>query len=82
MIIQNKKIRALVANLLPKICKEVITNYTATYIEIYSKGANQVEQVFYLTLLGDWISWYLSELRQVDAIEVNVINYLKGELAK
>ena len=29
-----------------------------------------------------WISWYMSELHGVDSIEVDVIDYLKGELAK
>ena len=32
--------------------------------------------------LGDWISWYLSVLNNVDAIEIDVINYLKDELSK
>ena len=36
----------------------------------------------YLVHFGDWISWYLSELHGVDSIEVDVIDYLKGELAK
>ena len=28
------------------------------------------------------MSWYLSEMNKVDAIEIDVINYLKTELAK
>ena len=36
----------------------------------------------YFVHLGDWISWYLSDMRGVDSIEVDVIDYLKGELAK
>jgi glucose/mannose-6-phosphate isomerase len=36
----------------------------------------------YLVHLGDWISWYLAELRGVDSMEVNVIDFLKSELAK
>jgi hypothetical protein len=31
--------------------------------------------------LGDWISWFASVERNVDAIEINVINRLKNELA-
>ena len=60
----------------------IIKKYTSTIIEVYSKGSNLTEECLYLVHLGDWISWYLSEIRKVDAIEVNVIDYLKGELAK
>lgn len=64
------------------ITKEVVSKYTDTYIEINSKGTTRIQRSMYLILLGDWISVYLSELRNVDAKEVNVINHLKGELAK
>ncbi len=62
--------------------KEVISKYTNTIIEIYSKGQSLVEKSIYLVHLGDWVSWYLAQLRNVDALEVNVIDHLKGELAK
>lgn len=62
--------------------KKIIGQYAGEIIEIYSKGTNLVEKSLYLVHLGDWISWYLAELRGVDALEVNVIDFLKGELAK
>ena len=62
--------------------KEIIGNYTDTIIEMYAKGNSQIEQSMYLVHLGDWISWYLSQLRGMDSVEVKVIDYLKGELAK
>lgn len=62
--------------------KEIISSYADTIIEIYSKGNDLVEKAMYLVHFGDWISWYLSELHGVDSIEVDVIDYLKGELAK
>lgn len=62
--------------------KEIISKLTNTVIEIYSKGQNLVEKSIYFVHLGDWVSWYLAELRGVDALEVNVIDYLKKELAK
>lgn len=62
--------------------KEIIGNYTSTMVELYAKGDSLVQQSLYLVHLGDWISWYLAQLRGVDAIEVKVIDYLKGELAK
>jgi glucose/mannose-6-phosphate isomerase len=62
--------------------KEIISKYTDTVIEIYSKGQTLVEKSLYLVHLGDWVTWYLSQLRGADAIEVNVINYLKNQLAE
>lgn len=62
--------------------KKIIGKYAGEIIEVYSKGANMIEKSLYLVHLGDWISWELSVLRNVDALEVNVIDYLKGELAK
>jgi len=62
--------------------KSVIDKYTSTYIECYSKGNSNIERALYFILLGDWVSVYLSELRNVDNIEVKVIDFLKSELAK
>ena len=62
--------------------QEIIGRYTDTIIDIYSKGNSLIEKAFYLVHLGDWISWYLSVHKGADAIEVNVINYLKSELSK
>lgn len=62
--------------------QEIISKYSDTIIDIYSKGNSLIEKAFYLTHLGDWVSWYLSELKKVDAIEIDVIDYLKSELAK
>ncbi|HRD05983.1 MAG: bifunctional phosphoglucose/phosphomannose isomerase [Saprospiraceae bacterium] len=62
--------------------KEVISKYCDTIIEIYSKGQSLVEKSMYFVHLGDWISWFLAEQRGVDALEVNVIDHLKGELSK
>ncbi|HEY1037920.1 MAG TPA: bifunctional phosphoglucose/phosphomannose isomerase [Bacteroidia bacterium] len=63
------------------ICKEVFSKYTPHYLEIHAKGKSKVEQAFYLIHLTDYVSYYLAELSGVDAIEVNVIDYLKKELA-
>lgn len=62
--------------------QEIIGKYTETIIDIFSKGNSLIEKAMYLVHLGDWISWYLSEHKGADAIEVNVINHLKAELAK
>ena len=50
-------------------------------INIDAKGENQIERSFYLIHLVDWASLYLSELKQVDPIDIAVIDFLKSELA-
>jgi len=62
--------------------QDIISKYTDTIIEIYSKGTSLIEKAMYLVHLGDWISWYLSVHKGADAVEINVIDYLKSELAK
>ena len=64
------------------ISKEIIKKHTPNVIELDAKGETLIEQSFYHILLGDWVSVYLAELNQVDDVEVKVIDYLKGELAK
>lgn len=65
-----------------EISKAIFEKYTQTIIELDTKGDSYWEQLFYLVHLTDWASFYLSELRGVDATEVKVIDFLKGELAK
>jgi glucose/mannose-6-phosphate isomerase len=62
--------------------KEIISNYSGTLVEVFAKGDSLIQQSFYHVHLSDWISWYLSQLRGVDSIEIKVIDFLKGELAK
>ena len=64
------------------VCKKIISQHTDTYFEIYAKGESRIGQALYLILFGDWLSVYLSELYNVDSIEIKVIDYLKSELAK
>lgn len=64
-----------------EISKPIIEKY-APVIEIKSKGNSILEQALYGIHLCDWASYYLSELRGVDSVEVNVIDHLKSELAK
>lgn len=65
-----------------EITRGIIEEKTKTIIDIHAKGKNIVEQVFYLIHVLDWLSYDLSVLMKVDPIEVNIIDYLKGELAK
>lgn len=63
------------------VTKTVIEKYTQNITEIWSKGDSFIENTLYLINLGDWASWYLSEINNVDAIEIDVINFLKKELS-
>ncbi|HEU4716606.1 MAG TPA: bifunctional phosphoglucose/phosphomannose isomerase [Bacteroidia bacterium] len=65
-----------------EINKDIISKFTPHIREVYSEGKSAMEKMFYLVHLGDWASVFLAALRDVDAVEVNVINFLKGELAK
>ncbi len=65
-----------------EINSHIISNYTPHLSETFAKGQSAIAKAMYLIHLGDWISWFLAEKRAVDATEVNVIDYLKGELSK
>lgn len=65
-----------------EICKSLFQKYSSSVTDIVAKGDSKLEQFFYLINIGDWISCYLADLKQIDAVEVNVITNLKNELAK
>lgn len=65
-----------------EINKKVFKKYTPTIIEIYSKGKSYWEKLFYFVHLTDYVSVELARLREHDATEVKVIDFLKGELSK
>jgi glucose/mannose-6-phosphate isomerase len=62
-------------------CKKIFDKYAAEIIEIPSKGKSTIEKTLYWIHLGDWVSLFLSELRNVDAMDIKVIDNLKQELA-
>lgn len=64
------------------ISKEVIGEHTSNINEIHAKGDSQIAQIFYLIHLTDWLSWFMSDLKKVDATEVDVIIHLKTEMGK
>ena len=65
-----------------EINKELISKHASNITEIWSKGSSRIENTLYHVNFGDWISWHLSELNNVDAIEIGTINFLKSELSK
>lgn len=65
-----------------EISSDVVKKNGATYIEMQAKGASQLQRSLYLLHFGDWITWYIAEIKNIDATEVNVIDFLKGALSK
>ena len=61
--------------------KEIISRCTPFVYDIDAMGGSYWEQAFYLTHIGDWLSWYYAEQRGVDPVEVKVIDYLKSQLS-
>ena len=51
-------------------------------IQVESQGENLLSRIFSLVQLGDFMSFYLAILNQVDPTPVKPIDYLKSELAK
>lgn len=64
-----------------EINKEVISKYTSSVMEYWSKGESMIEKTFYFVNVGDHVSYILSERNGVIAKEIDVINRLKGELS-
>jgi glucose/mannose-6-phosphate isomerase len=62
-------------------CKKIFDKYAAEIIEIPDKGASAIEKTLYWIHLGDWVSMFLAEKRNVDAMDIKVIDNLKQELA-
>ncbi|MCX7743811.1 MAG: bifunctional phosphoglucose/phosphomannose isomerase [Flavobacteriales bacterium] len=62
--------------------REVISKYAASVHDVWSQGNSRIEQTFYHIHCCDWVSYYLSELRGVDIMDIQVIDQLKNELAK
>ena len=65
-----------------EVCKNIIAKSCSNIHEVYSKGNSALERALYLIHLGDWVSVFLAELKNIDPNEVQVIDFLKSELGK
>ena len=65
-----------------EICRTIFEKYSSSVTDIKAKGNSKLEQFLYLINIGDWISCYIADLKQIDPVEVDVITNLKNELAK
>ncbi len=64
-----------------EICRTIFEKRSNPIIDIVAKGASLLEQYYYLIHLTDWISYFLAKENQVDPDPIEVIDFLKGELA-
>ncbi len=62
--------------------KDILLKRTSTVLEWKAPGSSLISQSLYLNHLGDWVSYYLSEIHQVDIMDIKVIDFLKSELGK
>jgi glucose/mannose-6-phosphate isomerase len=51
-------------------------------LSISAKGNSRIEQSIYIINIVDWASLYLAEMKDVDPVDIAVIDYLKSELSK
>lgn len=65
-----------------EINRSIIANYTSNVVDVIAEGDNAVTQAIFLIHLGDWLSYYISVEKNIDPVEVKVIDYLKSELEK
>ncbi len=64
------------------IVKELIQRQTVEVIEVHSRGELELERVLSLVQFGDFVSYYLAILSEVDPTPVDVIETLKNALKR
>lgn len=65
-----------------EISKKAAEDKCGSIFSLQAKGNSRVEQSLYLIHIVDWASYYLCEANDQDIIDIKIIDYLKGELAK
>lgn len=65
-----------------ELVRGIVEELQVPVYDLESKGNCLLERMFSLIQLGDFISFYLAILNEVDPTPVEVIDYLKSELAK
>lgn len=64
------------------ISKSIIEKEGVKVIEVHSEGKSILSRIFSLIYIGDFVSFYLAILNDVDPTPVDNVTYLKKELAK
>lgn len=55
-------------------------NVYSDVLKINAVGSTYLEQLFFLIHLGDYVSYYIAEFKDVDPIEIKIIDKLKSNL--
>lgn len=64
------------------ITKEIYKRYSEKILEVNGNSKSKLARIFEMIYLGDWISFYLAILNNVDPSEIEPIHYLKGKLSE
>jgi glucose/mannose-6-phosphate isomerase len=64
------------------VCKGIFQKVAGNVLELSGKGSSFLEECMYINHVLDWTSFFLAEENGVDPFPVDVINFLKNELAK
>jgi glucose/mannose-6-phosphate isomerase len=64
------------------VVKSLLEDQDVQVIDIYASGETDIERMFNLLQMGDFLSYYLAILKEVDPTPVEAIESLKTELAK
>ncbi len=59
---------------------EVVTQYAGNVFHLMANGKSALAKTLYLIHFADWLSVHLAEIKQIDPIEVKVIEALKVRL--
>ena len=65
-----------------EITSGIIKKYAYNIITLESDGRSKLGRIFDLIYLGDWISFYLAILNEVNPTPVDAISFLKNKLEK
>lgn len=63
-----------------EITEEIYKKHASDVISVSGEGETRLERIFNLIYLGDWVSYHLALLNQVDPTPVDAITYLKEKL--
>jgi glucose/mannose-6-phosphate isomerase len=61
---------------------ELLKDAGVTYELVEAKGKSPLSQMMSTVILGDYVSYYLALLNDVDPSPVKAIDYLKGRLSE
>jgi glucose/mannose-6-phosphate isomerase len=64
------------------ITADIYKKYANNIITLESTGDSKLGRIFDLIYLGDWVSYYLAILNEVNPTPVDVISFLKNKLEK